>query len=422
MHEACFELEDIYGFRPSFTVANDARSFRTIAGAMDASPRLTIDHCALNVFFRTGLFLNGSTPFVEVRRVEREPVIVAPHPIEYRAALHTFVDLFRESVQRRLDGDCVVALSGGRDSRHILLQLYECGRLPTAAITVDIPARKGETLIARQLAARLGIRHVILYPRPNRVVEDESYKNLATNFLTLEHGWMADAARSELKGDWWDGIAGDIMSAGLFLTPVMQQLAEQHRLDELAEQVVLYSLPHFLWQSTFSRDDALHLVARELHKHMGAANPIGSFYFWNRTRVAVAACPFGLLENSNRQIVAPFLDSNLWHFLASLPADMLVSRRFHSDAIDLAFPGFSDIPYFASSGYRPSMVTHSLHALASARAVTVRSRLWKFPFLARLGYSIVDIAHPAQLPHLLATAIYYDQLQSIIESKTRTCA
>jgi asparagine synthase (glutamine-hydrolysing) len=254
--------------------------------------------------------------------------------------------LFRCAVSRRIQAQSAIGLSGGCDSRHILLELYFQKRLPAYVVTVNLAERPSEASIAAELARRTGIKHILVAAKPSESVKDEIWKNQRTDFMSLEHGWLASFSRQRDSLDWWDGIAGDVLSAGLFLERWNLALFQQNRLDELADALVLEdAIPHFQNQGNFPRDEVLAEVRTELAKHAAAPNPVGSFYFWNRTRVNVSSCAFGLMRPSQQYTIAPYLDRDLWTFLASLPAHLLIEHCFHKDVVAKAYPEFASIPF-----------------------------------------------------------------------------
>lgn len=342
-----FGLDDEFGFRPRFTLSHTGQQFRRLIDAVKNAPSLTLDCAALNTFLRAGMFLNGKTPFREIARYHPSPVIVPPETLSRDAAIDAYIDLFRQAVRRRIAGRSVLALSGGCDSRHILLELHAQGRLPDRALTVAIPGRPTEVHIAEALARRTGVRHIVRAPDPSRAVEDELWKNRACDFMSFDHGWFAFMGRSRDATPWWDGIAGDVLSAGHFLHGGNLRLFEENRLDQLAGSIACEQAEPWFWDKSLRhKDDALAEVRAELELHRNAPNPVGSFYFWNRTRVVIGSCAFGLLSPNGEEVLAPYLDRDLWRFLASLPARMMLDHKFHSDTVSRAYPEFAGIPYF----------------------------------------------------------------------------
>jgi hypothetical protein len=183
-----------------------------------------------------------------------------------------------------VDDDFTVLLSGGRDSRHILLELCEQRRAPRLCVTARLyPPRADEDVrIAGMLTSVLGLRHVVLELAER--FDAELNKNLATGFCSDEHTWalvLVDCLRDS-AGAVFDGLAGDVLSAGLFLDRKRVALPIEGRFQDLAELIVPRSnertLAHALRPRLGARSRALasvERVATELERHAEAANPIG---------------------------------------------------------------------------------------------------------------------------------------------------
>lgn len=380
---------------------------------LHAAKPLTLDYRALNVFFRLGMFLNGRTPFREIRRFAPEPLIEPPTTLSREAIIDGYIDLFRESIRRRIRAHSVLALSGGCDSRHILLELHSQQCLPTYALTVALDDRPSEVLIASELARRTGVRHLINKPCPSSCIEDELYKNQACGFTTLEHAWFASTARQRDSLPLWDGIAGDVLSAGLFLEEWSLRLFAENRLDELADRLVSHHrVPYFRDQSLFPRAEAVSEVRTELEKHIIAPNPVGSFYFWNRTRMSIASSAFGLTAPSGQETLAPYLDKDLYAFLASIPARMLLDHTLHQDTVFKAYPAFANVPLFTNKAKVNSWVLKrkTLHLLRYL-AISKQPRLEQVLMLLRAFRALLFRRHHQDIEWLLPVAVYCTQIQ-----------
>jgi hypothetical protein len=408
-------VEAEFGFIPAFRNVETGARYPRLCEAVQNAGAVTLDFPALNVFFRLGMFLNAKTPFREIRRCNPEPVFVPPAMIAREAAMEAYIDLFRQAVRRRAVPNSTVALSGGCDSRHILLELHSQKRLPGYAVTVAIPGRPSEVCIAQELAARTGVRHEIHHPQPSRAVEDEVWKNRACDFMSLQHGWFAGVGKERDGAPWWDGIGGDVLSAGLFLGEWNLKLFQENRLDELAERLIAEdAVPYFRDQALFPRIDALAEVRDELAKHREAPNPVGSFYFWNRTRVCIAAVPYGLLATRHQNTLAPYLDRDLWKFLASLPAPLLVDHQFHRDTVKRAYPEFAGIPFFEEK-VKPARRIQRIKAaclvqyLVFSRAPDLKRILTAL----RAARAFFDAGDSHGLDSLLAAAVYCTQIERL---------
>jgi hypothetical protein len=116
----------------------------------------------------------------------------------------------------------------------------------------------------------------------------------------------------------------------------------------------------------------------ELERHARAANPVASFFFWNRTRRSIAQAPFGVL--GDWPVRCPYLDREVFDFLLGLPPELFLAHRFHTDAIEAAFPEFSMLPYETK---RLPPVTARAHFRHHARSGLARLWLGRSPLLSR---------------------------------------
>jgi Asparagine synthase. len=71
--------------------------------------------------------------------------------------------------------------------------------------------------------------------------------------------------------------------------------------------------------------------------------------------------PFRIL-NRSIEIRAPYLDYDLYDFLASLPASFQLKNDLHTTVIQRAYPEYQDIPY-ASGGLSISGHSYRIHIL-----------------------------------------------------------
>ncbi len=376
---------DRYGFYPLYyyTREGEIALSPSIARLLALGAPPEFDEAGLAVFLRLGWFIGEDTPFRAIRAVPPEAnfewregqlqvsgqlTLGKPQPQQLKQdqAIDAYIALFEAAIRRRLpEGeDFAVPLSGGRDSRHILLELCRLGCPPKFCVTVQYwsPSSTRDVEISSELTKVLNVEHVVL-DHPESMLRAELRKNQETHFCADEHTWflpmgfyLGDKVRAV-----YDGLGGDVLSAGLFLNAQRLSLFEAGRFAQLAEhlfgsedisgnhrEAVLMRLLRPEQYRRFGRDLAISHLTAELRRHANAANPFASFIFWNRTRREIALCPYGILSNVPI-VFSPFLDHDLYDFLSSLPARMVLDHQFHTDTIRRAYPDYAQIPYGAKA-------------------------------------------------------------------------
>jgi asparagine synthase (glutamine-hydrolysing) len=384
-----------------------------------------LDFDALAVFLRVGFFVGADTPFAAVRAESPHIPIPAPASLTRDEAIDAFIDTFRQAIAARLpEGPYALPLSGGRDSRHILLTLIEAGRPPSVCVTVEHfpPRGNDDAAVAARLCARFGIRHVVL-PQPVDRIAIERRKNVETEFCTDEHAQfvvLADWLRASTRVT-YDGIAGDVLSQSGYLTPEALAVFERGEAKACA-RFVLDGYPAMVSESALSRllvphvyrqvprERAIARLTVEIARHLAAPNPVASFFFWNRTRREIALSPCVLMRGIT--VHMPFLDQGVVNLLSSLPARLLVDRRLHTDAIARAYPHAGAIPYGTPERLvnRPA-ATRRLAAGLARLVVRSRGVLQAGALLPGIAATMAD-GHAERLWHTSLT-VYLDQLAAL---------
>lgn len=358
-HELVLD-QDRYGFFPLFEwKSGDRRVVSTdLVALLDRGAPRELDVDALSVFVRVGFFVGADTPFTAIRAVLPPLVSRPPLEISRSQAIDGFLDLFRQSIARRLpSAPFVLPLSGGRDSRHILFELRDANRAPAACVTVRHfpPRANDDEVVARDICDALGLRHCVI-PQPRTRASLERRKNLLTHLCTDEHAQfvvLADHLRAHTR-ETYDGIAGDVLSQSTYLRPEVHALFRRADYEGVAafvldgygttmSQPALERVLAPAFCRELSRARAIARLSAEIVRHAGAPNPTGSFFLNNRTRREVALAPYALMRDLT--VHAPYLDRDLFDFLAALPAEQLMDRALHSDAIARAWPQLAHLAY-----------------------------------------------------------------------------
>ena len=160
-----------------------------VSPSIDALLRLGIDRRldldGLAAFLAVGFYLGTDTPFAAIRSLPPAATLtwspggsslVSSPPsrpaqtLTRRQAIEGAADLVHEAVRRCIPDDhaYVLPLSGGRDSRHLLLELIEAGHPPSSCVTAHHHPHVwgGDVPYAARLASSLGLPHETVRPGP----------------------------------------------------------------------------------------------------------------------------------------------------------------------------------------------------------------------------------------------------------------
>lgn len=442
---------DRYGFQPLFW-------FRPPGGGIAISPSLPrllelgapveLDNEALAVFFRLGFFIGDDTPFSAIKAVPPDAVFAwengklecrgryPPTPAATQAsrddAIDTYLALFAQAMEKRtaVSENFAVPVSGGRDCRHILLELHRTGHQPALCVAArdNPPDPNQDPEIARLLCHELGFRHVVIDQQLS-LLAAQLRKNRETGFCASAHDWylaLADFLSTRFDGV-YDGIAGDVWSQSAFLDQHIKTAFEGRDAKTVAiallqKHAASYAGLRRVLSGRLNKatppEIAIHRIAREVEKHADMPNPIASFFFWNRTRRMIALAPYGLLTGI-RRVFAPYLDHDLFDFMTTLPIGMLMDRTFHTDAIARAYPDFAHIPY---ANHKAAAPTDDTHIKARFLVEAARRFLLRRPspllnnVIPRTKLLAGVMTHGHVQPGISPLVIYLDQIDSMIRN------
>lgn len=436
---------DRYGLCPAFysqgpsefIVATSVQ--RLIAEGV--SPQLNYD--ALAVFLRIGTFVGDDTPYTAIRALPPGTqftwsggnecptghVILGKSEtgLTRDAAYERYNELFSEAVNKRSNvaGDLAVALSGGMDSRHILLELCRLGRKPKFCVTAQIyPGESSEDLdLAKQVTQALAVPHVEI-EQPGDWVNAEIQKLQATSLGALEHTWGMVVGRhlQHKVVTVFDGLGGDVLSdCRHIVTSARYEAFQAGRFAAFAQDYlqneyggVPYLKPELA--QLLTRERAIHRLSVEAARFAGAPNPVVAFTFWNRTRRAVSLLPHGVW-NRSIQVLTPFLDHALFDFLLGLPVEFVADYTFHAETVRRHYPSVAHIPFFSGPCQRPSngspvfrkmaleLLRHGLRSIPSSYVSFGH-------VLPRLVRAIIDPRYSSSVLWLGPTMLYGLELEN----------
>lgn len=377
---SCFTARTCHsGFMPLYYYSDGGQlavstRIADLFAATGTAPRIC--PASLGVLLRLGFMVGDHTPFARVMvlgpqgtiewRPGDPPTIRSsyPDPGESSAqdAAARYAALFRDAAQKIgaiVSGDFAMPLSGGRDSRHIAIELHRQGRKPKFALTAEhLPPRTNEDVrVAATLCRALGWPHRVVRQPLRGSFRQELDHAHAVDFMTYEHAWtlpLRHALASSSVTEVFDGVGGDVLSAGLFQDDRLLQPYLDGDVEKVRDGLLLgwsqlggdTALKQSLGTGLSALADpapAAALIDAELRQHLGRPNPLKSFYFWNRSRRATGLLPFKIL--GGQVAYAPYLDKELLSYLLGLPPAATADRELHNRAIALADPAIGAIPY-----------------------------------------------------------------------------
>ena len=437
---------DRYGFLPLYYFVSpfEIGVSPSISRLLSLGASSDLDDGAMSVFLRVGYMLGEDTPFKEIRNLPPGADFSWDGELQKRPgglwtgkrqelgredALDGYISLFRAAMGKRppTQEDFVMPLTGGKDSRHIVLELCERGHKIGSCVTMKhFPPRPNDDAeIAAELTALLDLDHIVL-PQPETRFEAELRKNIRTNFCSDEHQWSI-ALADYLIGRTnciYDGLAGDILTSSnlqtiehlhLFAACDFETLARKlMRQTESAANVV----QGFRYRA-MNRELAVEKLSNELKRHANAPNPISSYYFWNRTRREIALIPYCILRDIPT-VYTPFLDHDLYDFLSSLPGEMVIGTDFHAAAIKRGYPRFANLrfqdrktPPCPNFPFYRSFAFQAMRYVLEERSTLLR----KSYVVPRLLRCMIDEEYSDSVNWLAPLSIYLLQLEEL----TGTC-
>ena len=350
----------------------------SIARILGSGVSRTLDLDALAAFASVGYYLEADTPFRDVRsltpgatltwRPGRLEVVGSPPTFEMRPMTRAemvdgFLETTRAAVARCIaaggDGEWVMPLSGGRDSRHLLYELVRQGHAPSLCITAGhYPGIGGreDRRKAADLCAVLGIEHRAIRVSPS-LVKAEQRKNRLTGYVTDEHSWslsLADALAGRTDHT-YEGSPGGILIKRSWELDGWGELGRAGHFDELAHRITLGKYGRDTGRDRYtdllapdvreslSFERATARVRRALAPFEHEPDPVLNFVLWNRGIRELMLTPTVILS-AVPSVYTPYLDPGFVSFAMSVPIGGF-GRDIHDEVIERVLPDVPPVPY-----------------------------------------------------------------------------
>lgn len=392
---------DRYGIVPLFyhLAGNRLIVSTEIAEVANRLGSISLSQENLAVFFYLGFFLGPDTPFNEIQTLGPGERITWQHgqsQVEQKQyfdhrpastlvesdAVDTYIDLFNTSMRRRKPTKkCILPLTGGKDSRHVLMDMLRSDVRPNACITCEMypPRDNADCKTAKHICDNYALKHYRLATYPQFEAEQE--KNANTYFCSDEHTWAISYKHFLQQFNEplvsFDGIGGDILSSSRLAKPIYHQHYINGELDQIADAILprdgtplFDGLPEH-WRLDGHHDYVKQRVIAELQSYRDWQNPVNMFFFFSRTRRESSLISFGVLRHACRAYM-PFLDRDVFDFLTSLPPSIIQEKSIHTDAFQKAFPESLEIPFSLPKPRRFAGICEELRLAAGVSVQSIR--------------------------------------------------
>jgi asparagine synthase (glutamine-hydrolysing) len=392
-----------------------------------------IDEAALATFRVLGWYLDEDTPFKHIKvlppngrlswcngRVEITGgmQLAKERQITLSAAIDGYSSLFAHAVRSCADTmtrpRLVVPLSGGRDSRHLVLEARKQDIKIDHCATLDHTHGRGvdpEAKCASILTKRIGVRHVIVHADWASVPDQVT--TLGLTHLCSDENTRAIPLAEYLKPldcSIFDGLGGDILSRSRYFSDrTLSNAVKSGRSADAAK--------HWL-DKPADRDTAPEIkelakgrIVASLDRFRDTADPNTQFLSWNRSRREIGLQCSSILNHA-AEVFCPYYSPELVHLCSSLPAEITSDGKFHDHVIQRDFSEVADVPHneAVKTVWPKATLVGKAREIARASAA-----MWPIGVGAvvsepvRQAKSIVDRQYRANMPY----RIYRDALEAV---------
>lgn len=388
---------DCLGFCPLYYYLDDKKIVvsNSILQIISVVGNVELDHDALRMMIRKRYFLQDKTAYKNISTLAPNTTIkwskdkfeinssfleVKPQDLTHEQIVDGYIDLFKQSISRHLpqqDEDFIMPLSGGRDSRWMLMELLQRGFKPKVCVTCG---EQRDIKLATQLCQRLDLNQICITP-PHSWVKDAIRKDANISFSTPQHTWLVRLADYVKNAGClsYDGNGIGMFSRNAYIDDNMEMFKLFRTLDFEGFENVMFSeddpinhcikqMPeefNFLEKDT---EDLKHIHYSELEKQKNYPNDLSAYSFYANTRTAISTCPFGMMRPA--KIYFPFLDYELFSFIASLEAEKVAEIEPQAAAVRKAHPEIADIPFYNEIEFEAGPKASKLDKIKSLMTLT----------------------------------------------------
>jgi hypothetical protein len=336
--------------------------------ALAEGSRLTIDWEAWAAIFLVTAPLDERTPFLEVRRLPPFSTLKhhpgkgprrlspdwpwtdeMPDQGEDAGTGTAVIERLRESIAEVPAGPLVCPLSGGWDSRLLLMLAAEREDLAVSAWTLKSTHRgSDETPYARAVAKAQGVP-LSQIARGRSFWGDQEKVALRSDYQTTHHGWFMPMARRLRKGrhTLLDGLAGGIFVKGHFVTDEMLRARSSSQRLSLLWQVLsnARSAPEVLSKPLAGAltDLAERAWQREAATVSGSPAELTLTAYRTRTLRGISLAPEAIL-GAEATVLTPFTDDRVARAGLAVPPERKLDGALYREVLTAVDPKVGALP------------------------------------------------------------------------------
>lgn len=328
---------------------------------------------AIILFLVLGDYIEDKTPFANIHALPLDSILswspteglsvhLSRNPthtaINLMEALYQYDQLVCKAVQTNSVTDVSQGLSGGSDSRHILMAIHRVGNQIPALYTsfhyIDVLS-SADVEIAQMVANALGAKIKTINPIPNRV-DAELIKNKIVEFQSLEHSWGINLANALKNSEFlYDGINGGALFGQSDLVKYLrkkhgQSLPDWDQMQKDIIETFFTKRINFLRQIISLRflseeniNTAKTLFENSLQTYKNYPNPFQAFRYYNHVSRNTSLFTYSLMKNN--KILCPLDTPEMVRFALSLPWEISSDPDFQIKTIRKYYPDFAHIPF-----------------------------------------------------------------------------
>lgn len=323
----------------------------------------TVDWVAIAEVLTVGEAFGDDHPVPSETLKRSVPTRKKPQPAEFSGtrdeAMEVCDALVRASIARApADWNLAMGLSGGRDSRHLLLAAESVDRPVSRIVCSEHWLRAqnaADETSARMLAERIGLPLEIA-PQARDRYAAEWNKNLEVNLETTNHSWvMSFSQHLGSERPLLDGLNGGALLGRDPLTTAWVRLngtrppSRDEALDHARRNLVRHPRRRIkTWLNSPRLTNSVWTEAEErftdrFQGYLDYPNPFQAWMYLERTPRGIALSPYVLMNND--RVLCPYYEDEMIAFGLSLPWAFTCEATFQEDLIRRTYPQVASVPY-----------------------------------------------------------------------------